>query len=292
MKWLDEYRSSLKLPEVEEILDIYFYRPIAFLIVKSVYSTRITPDQLTFAAITAGVTAGSFYASGTRTGSVAGALFFLLFNILDCSDGQLARLKKNGTPLGRILDGVADYIAEIAVFTGIAIGFCNNPDQPKHLLLLLALSGICIILQNIMVDYYRTRFLDYVLERKKTLEEELDEFEKEYDIIKTQKGKWLEKLLIGIYLRYSALQSGLTIKRKERKMLRATASDYYRKNRVIIRFWVLMGPTAQITAMILCSLFGRFDIFFWLILGVFNLLALVLRVIQSRIDRSLIAVHI
>ena len=290
MKWLEEYKSSLKMVEVEEVLDLIFYRPLAFLLVKSVYSTGITPDQLTFAAIVSGIISGFFYATGTQWGCVAGAIFFLFFNILDCSDGQLARLKKNGTPLGRILDVVADYIAEISVFTGIAIGFHNHPDQPQHLFILLVMSGLCIILQDIMVDYYRTRFLDYVLERKKTFEEGIDEFEKEYGIIRHRKGKWLEKTVIGIYLWYTALQSSLTLKRKGRKLFRATSSDYYRKNKIIIRFWVLMGPTAQITALIICSIFCRFDIFFWIILGLFNSLALVLRIIQQKIDKNFISV--
>ncbi len=49
-----------------------------------------------------------------------------LYNIIDCSDGQLARLKKNGTHTGRIIDGSADYITAAFVFIGLGIGF---PDQ-------------------------------------------------------------------------------------------------------------------------------------------------------------------
>ena len=57
-------------------------------------------------------------------------MFYLLFNVLDCSDGQLARIKKNGTSVGRLLDGIADYIAAIAIYAGIAIGYTNKPGQP------------------------------------------------------------------------------------------------------------------------------------------------------------------
>ncbi|HQG56866.1 MAG TPA: CDP-alcohol phosphatidyltransferase family protein [Bacteroidales bacterium] len=291
MRWVNEYKKSLKLLEVEEILDVYFYRPLAFLVVKLVYPTRITPNQLTFAAISAGVTAGFFYASGTRKGSIIGALFFLLFNILDCSDGQLARLKKNGTPEGRIIDGIADYISEFAVFAGIAIGFHKSSDQPHFLIILLVLSGMSIMVQNIMVDYYRTRFLDYVQGRTKTLKEGIDEYEKEYALLKNQKGSLMKKLIISLYLKYSALQSWFTMKRRSKEKIFSSPAEYYRKNRIIIRFWVLIGPTAQITAIIICSFFCRFDIFFWLILAGFNSLALVLRIIQKRIDRSLIASH-
>jgi phosphatidylglycerophosphate synthase len=105
MNLFKEFKSSLKMMEVEEVLDIIFYRPFAFLVVKSVYSTNITPNHLTLAAIVMGVAGGCFYSLGTEGSCILGAIFYMLFNILDCSDGQLARLKKNGTPGGRLLDG-------------------------------------------------------------------------------------------------------------------------------------------------------------------------------------------
>ena len=46
MSWYQEYKKSLKRVEVEELVDRFFYRPVAFLVVKLVYNTRITPDQI------------------------------------------------------------------------------------------------------------------------------------------------------------------------------------------------------------------------------------------------------
>ena len=285
MSWIKEYKSSLKMKEVEEVPDIFFYRPLAFLLVKLVYRTRITPNHLTLTAIALGIIGGYFYSCGTEVSCTMGALSYLLFNILDCSDGQLARLKKNGTPEGRLIDGIADYIAGVAIYTGIAIGFTNKPGQPSHMLILLAISGISIIVQEALVDYYRTRFLDYVLERKSTFAEGLEEYWSEYKILKKQKGKWFDKTIIRIYLQYSILQRKLAAKRKGEKMFRASSSDYLNKNRIIIRFWVTMGPTAKITTLIVCSLFCRFDIFFWIVIGFFNILAAILWIIQRQIDK-------
>jgi len=68
--------------------------------------------------------------------------------------------------------------AAIAIFAGIAIGYSNKPGQPSLLVFLLALAGISIIVQESLVDYFRTRFLDIVLERKDTYNEELEEYRK------------------------------------------------------------------------------------------------------------------
>jgi phosphatidylglycerophosphate synthase len=233
-----------------------------------------------------GILGGYLYSIGSHLTCIAGAIFYLLFNIFDCSDGQLARIKKNGSAFGRLLDGVADYIAAIAIFAGIAIGYSNKPGQPSLLVFLLALAGISIIVQESLVDYFRTRFLDIVLERKDTYNEELEEYRNEYEIIKNEKGKWFYKTIVYIYLTYSKIQESLTSRRKRPKIINATPEDYFNRNRIIIRFWVFMGPSAKITTLVLCSLFCRFDVFFWIVIGGFNILALLLWLIQYQIDKS------
>ena len=272
MNWLQEYKNSLKMPVVEEIVDLIIYRPVAFLLVISLYKTKIKPDHLTLAAMVIGIAAGFYYATGTKQACVSGALLYLIFNILDCSDGQLARLKKNGSSIGRILDGIADYIADIAVYTGIAVGFSHAAGQPSHFLLFIFAAGISTIVQESQVDYFRTRFLDIVLERKNTFSEGLDEFRMEYNKIKDQKNKFFSKAVILIYLKYSQLQESL-MKKKMDKPFSPPPAEFFEKNRIIIRFWVLMGPSAKITALIICSFFCRFDIFFWIVICGFNVLA-------------------
>ena len=51
MNWSEEYKKSLKMKEVEEFFDLIFYRPVAFLFVRAVYNTGITPNSITIAAI-------------------------------------------------------------------------------------------------------------------------------------------------------------------------------------------------------------------------------------------------
>jgi phosphatidylglycerophosphate synthase len=286
MNWLEEYKASLKMPEVEEVTDLLIYRPLAFLLVISVYRTTIKPDHLTLAAMTMGIAGGCFYAYGTPSSYVAGAVFYILFNILDCSDGQLARMKKNGTSFGRLLDGIADYIAAIAVYTGIAIGYSGNRERPALIVLITLLAGLSIIVQESLVDYFRTRFLDIVLKRKNTFNEGLAEFKEEYETIKNEKGNWFKKTIVLIYLNYSRLQKIITSRKKSVGLFNATPEEYYNKNRLIIRFWVLMGPSAKITVLVVCSFFGRFDIFFWTVIAGLNILGVILWIIQYYIDKS------
>jgi phosphatidylglycerophosphate synthase len=285
MSWLSEYKNSLKMIEVEEIFDLYFYRPIAFILVKIVYHTSITPNQLTLTAIVMGLIGGYFYAHGKPTEP---SLFYALFNILDCSDGMLARIKKNGTFTGRIIDGLADYIAAVAIFIGIGIGFCNNTDAPSFWWGILVLSGLSNIVHSVLVDYYRNRFLDHVLDRQNTLDTDHLAFQQEYDSIKNQKNKWFDKMLLGLYLRYTAFQNKMTKPDTQNKK-KIAAGTYFLYNKSIIRYWIILGPTTQISILIICSIINRFDIFFGIMIIGFNILALVNWFIQRNIDKKMIA---
>ena len=289
MRWFTEYKQSLKMAEVEEVLDLFLYRPIAFLLVKSIYRTKITPDHLTLGAMVVGLTGGFLYAFGLPQTSIVGAIFYILFIILDCSDGQLARLKKNGTKIGRLLDGIADYIVVTAIYIGLAIGYSQKGDQPVKVLIILALSGISVTIQSLLVDYYRTRFLDIVLNRTNTFKDGINEYRDEYIKIKDQKGKWLEKNIIFIYLIYSKIQKRIIGRKKRESSVTASPQDYYDKNRIMMRFWLIMGPSAIRTWLIICSFIGRFDIYFWVTIAGFNILSIILALIQHRIDKSYLA---
>ncbi len=286
MSLLYEYRKSLKMVEVEEFFDLFFYRPLAFILVKIIYPTTITPNQLTITAILFGIAAGCVYAAGTPLALVAGSLLFMGYNIIDCSDGQLARLKKNGTYAGRIIDGIGDYITAIAVFIGLAIGHPDHDFSPNRWYILLVAAAISNMIQSILVDYYRNRFLNYVLERDSTFEEDLDAFKQEYQAIKDQKNKRMDKWIIGAYFKYSALQDKIITKKKGEKLFKADPQEYYKKNKIAIRLLVTIGPTAQVTVLMVCAAISRFDIYFWLILVVFNSIAAILWLVQNNIDKS------
>lgn len=287
MNWLEEYKKSLKMKEVEEIFDLIFYRPLAFLFVRVVYKTDLTPNGISIAAIFMGLIAGCFYSLGQPVHFKIGALFYLLFNILDCSDGQLARLKKNSTPVGRIIDGISDYIATIAVYIGLAVGFALKALNPYFWLLMLIIAGLSSAAHGILVDYYRNRFLDYVRGRRGNSENELEEFKKEYESIKNQKSKGFDRMVLLIYFRYSALQRLMVTRKKKTKLFISTPQEYFQKNKRIIRFWLLLGPTTEITALVICSLLNRFDIFIWIVVIGFNGLAAILWSVQHILDKTL-----
>lgn len=115
------YSATLKPLAVEELADLALHRPLGYLVARACYRTVISPDQLTWASLVVGVSAGAWVLHAARSGASlapAGALL-ILSAIVDCSDGQLARMRRTSSTFGRMLDGAVDAIVQAAVNAAI-----------------------------------------------------------------------------------------------------------------------------------------------------------------------------
>ena len=286
MSWVQEYKSSLKMIEIEELFDLIFYRPLAYIFVKIIFPTNITPNQITSFALIIGVIGGILYVFNTHLFLIAAATLLIVYDVLDCSDGQLARLKKNGTFFGRILDGVSDYFVSTAVYLGIVVGFASNSNDPLFYWGLVILAGITNAVHSITLDYYRNRFLDYTLNRESLLGDNLKEFEAKLKNEKNSGGNYFQRLIIWLYLKYSKLQLKLSQSSIETETKKYDSDDFYKKHKRIIHFWTYLGPTSELTFLIICSYINRLDIYLYGMVTVLNVYALVLYLIQRRINHS------
>ena len=77
----------------------------------------ISPDTLTYGALTTGVAAGLLFWLGA---GAAGLAALAVSGLLDAVDGRVARLGGGATPWGGVLDLTFDRVVEAAVLLGIA----------------------------------------------------------------------------------------------------------------------------------------------------------------------------
>jgi phosphatidylglycerophosphate synthase len=73
-----------------------------------------------------------------------GSLLLQFSVVLDCCDGEIARVKYMESPLGDLLDIVCDTVVSIAIFLGIGVAVWHNGASHLALLLagVLALGGL------------------------------------------------------------------------------------------------------------------------------------------------------
>lgn len=282
-----EFRRSLKRPEVEEYVDLYFNRPLAFLFVKAIYGTNLTPNQLSVFSMLLGVSAAVCVGTGRPGLLPAAAVLLAVSIIIDCSDGQLARLKKNGTPLGRLIDGSADYVVGIAMYTGLGLALSASADHPDLAWLAVAAAAASNIAHSTTFDHYQTRFLAVINgDTSRTVDAEIERYAALLEGEKRSGTNPIRRWAIGAYLRYTRFQ-----KRISTRGIPASAyspdyrEEFARRNRKVIRMWSFLGPSTQGTLLIAAALLGRLDLFLWAMIVLRNLWGLLSYAVQVSVTR-------
>jgi archaetidylinositol phosphate synthase len=91
-------------------------------VVRSLVSTRITPNHITTARLVTGLLSAALFAAGGSTARYYAAACFLLSMLLDRADGELARISGKTSRWGHQYDLVSDALSNALVFVGIGIG--------------------------------------------------------------------------------------------------------------------------------------------------------------------------
>lgn len=284
MSLLADYKNSLKLAEVEETLDLVFYRPLAFLLVKGIYRLPITPNQVTLLSLIAGLLSAWCFARGTVSGFVAAGLWYAAANTLDCADGMLARLQNSGTPFGRLVDGFVDWIISVAIFFGVAIGLTAMSGDPS-MWWVAAAGGFTSAFHAIVFDSQQQLYIAAIRGRQNHLAAELARAHAELDGTGNTPAWFGKRIALRIYLAYMRVQQQSDLSSAPGPAV--PAEMYRRYNLTAFRWWTLLGATTNRTGLIVAALFGRPDIFCWLIATVGNLYLLFMILWQRRIRQQL-----
>jgi phosphatidylglycerophosphate synthase len=131
-------------------VDRYVNRKLSAWFSRWCLRTPLTPNQLTLIACAIGLLAAYNFAQGGWYGGVLGALLLQWSAVIDCCDGEVARLKFLESTGGYYLDLICDNIVHVAVFAAIAWSGYQELGR-GHVLLLGALAAFGTVMSLIMV---------------------------------------------------------------------------------------------------------------------------------------------
>ncbi len=142
-----DYRKSVQKIEDKYILaflriDKYLNRPIASLIVRAVFRTGVTPNQLTYLAFALGLASAYFFSRGTVSAFLVGGILIQASSIMDNADGMLARARDQMSEFGAQLDIYLDRVNEFFLVTGVVLGEYRYQGNVTTLILGFAAMGI------------------------------------------------------------------------------------------------------------------------------------------------------
>ncbi len=161
------YQKSLKEPNTHLInkfirVERYINRPLASLIVRAVFKTRVTPNSLTYFNFLLGLLAAYLFSRGETLYFVLGGISIQLSSIVDSADGMLARARGMSSDYGAYLDIFLDRFTDFALILGMSIGLYTLSNNKNLLILGLITAGLYLLQINL---FYIT---NNYLQRKKT----------------------------------------------------------------------------------------------------------------------------
>ncbi|MBI3797749.1 MAG: CDP-alcohol phosphatidyltransferase family protein [Deltaproteobacteria bacterium] len=134
---------SLENPRDGQV-DAHFNRKLSRPLTRWLVRTPLSPNQITVLACAVGLLGALCFVPGGYWGPVLGALLLQFAVVLDCCDGEVARVKFMESPLGDWLDIVCDTVVSIAIFLGLGVAVWRN-GAVNHALVLagvLVLGGV------------------------------------------------------------------------------------------------------------------------------------------------------
>jgi phosphatidylglycerophosphate synthase len=149
------YRTSKKRRDINWFTE-WVCRPPAAVVVYLLRNTRISPNQVTFlSALVAAGAAAMFVTLPGRTGAIAAALVFEASFVLDCADGQLARLRKVSSVLGHLLDFLMDELKAMLVLGCVAVRLWRVDGDVRYLI--VGLAGLFCLASGLMLTSFMRR---------------------------------------------------------------------------------------------------------------------------------------
>lgn len=136
--------SLARPPAIEDPSNRWLIHPVAERLLAPAIRLGIAPNSVSFTGLAFGVASGIAYAHWQDPGMpFLGLALMLCWHVCDGLDGKLARATGRTSPLGRLIDGLCDYLVFFAVLLPIALGY-----DDWRLLLLCLVAGVFHAVQS------------------------------------------------------------------------------------------------------------------------------------------------
>jgi phosphatidylglycerophosphate synthase len=267
---------AFKAYEIEELADVYFFRPLGLVFARAARGLGLTPTAVTGVSVAVGA-AGAVLLARPDLAPLGFALL-IFYGVLDSSDGQLARMTGQSSELGRLLDGVGGYVVYAVIYIVLITA---HPEVPLPLVAAAAASNV---VHAQLYDYYRGAYADVAIHGRARPASGVPD------------AAWAAALLRG----YTAVQRRLIGPHaRVEEVLRERSSDggvaeadrelyrrcFYRP----VRGWNLLGDNTRFYIIGVLAAAGRLDWFFAALAVPLNAACAALWWWQARADRRFLS---
>jgi phosphatidylglycerophosphate synthase len=149
------YRASKKKQDINWWTE-WVCRPPAAALVYALRGTRITPNQVTLASLVVCALSGAMLLwRDDYFWVLAAVVVFEISFILDCADGQLARLRRRASVLGHLLDFLMDELKAMLLYGCVAVHLWRFSGDVRYLL--VGVAGLFFLASGIALTSFIRR---------------------------------------------------------------------------------------------------------------------------------------
>ena len=150
----DAYRRTKKPRDI--LWNRFAARPVAAVLLVPLARARVTPNQVTFLSLACFVGAVALLVGMPGYAGLLIAVAVLeLSYVLDCVDGQLARLRGTSSPVGAHLDFLMDELKAFLLVAGVGTRLWRGDGRTEWLL--EALAGLAVVASAISLTTFVRR---------------------------------------------------------------------------------------------------------------------------------------
>lgn len=300
-----DIRAAYKSEDTEEWFDRVFTKPLGYLWALLFMRLGWTPNQVTLLSLVIGVAGGLMLLPVNLGLNIAGVLLVIFANILDSTDGQIARLTHQTSTLGRLLDAMSTTAWSAAMYVALCVRIMPQtvpflPGAPVFGWWIWPLCALSAFAghqrQGMMADYYRNIHLYFLKGAQGSeLDTAADIAARRAALPKA--GNWFPRMYLFFYRFYTRAQELSTPWfQRLRASLRAAYGDdipddirqaYLARSRKYIQLTNILTFNTRTYALFACVLLNVPLHFIAFELFVLGALSLFMRARYERIARDL-----
>lgn len=260
--------AARKCENINDPIDNHVIDYIAMAFSRLFIKLHIIPNVVTMLSMASGVAGGVLLALNRSLGlDILGAVLVILSAVFDASDGQVARLTKHYSQLGRMLDGMSDASVYLSLYLACVLRLWNrsllsNPGLWHGLLIALGAGVFFLyIIQCQLPDYFKNLHM-YMIDNSRG-----NELSRARDILaarqKAPRGSFAA-LSARCYCAYTRMQERRAP--KTQKLLDAVelhgktdalCDAFYAESKTLVRLTNLLTFNLRTIVLLICMLLHR-----------------------------------
>lgn len=205
-----DLEATQKSNDTEDRFETLVYGHLSMTLAHFFIRIHFSANTVTLLSLVFGVFGSFFFYSQNLLVNFTGILIGFFAVLLDCADGQIARLTNSSSQLGRFLDGLVDSVNFAAVYIALGIRMMDEliPFTGRKwswgIWLVIFISGYCHAEQARMADYFRSLHLHFLNQYNTAFFTTSDKIRKE--LSESRNTPLYNRIYLAVYYLYTKAQ--------------------------------------------------------------------------------------